>query len=147
MSEHLAVEFSCQYPTCTNIAAAVGLITSGLPHPDDQFLQRDILESFQPGSAGQISLKGFLQDYRIRRITNWSMPLTPDTYQRVAAALRSNDPAALYALDKEYAPFYCTHCHDCFCALHYKLEEVWDEAGLDYWRGACPHGHRKFIDH
>jgi hypothetical protein len=25
--------------------------------------------------------------------------------------------------------------------------EVWDEAGPDYWRGACPYGHGKFVDH
>lgn len=144
---HLSATFSCQHPACSSIAASVELRTKGTSHPDDQFLNREILEGDLVGGVGQIILKGFLQDHHIGRVTNWSMPISPAGYQQVAAALRSSDLAALYALDKDYAPFYCTRCPGVFCALHYRLEEVWDEVGLDYWHGTCPYGHGKFIDH
>jgi hypothetical protein len=144
---HLSATFSCQHPACSRIAASVELILKGTPHPDDQFLHRAILEDDRLGGVGQIIIKKFLQDYRIGHVTNWSMPLSPTGYQQIAVALRSGDLETLYALDKDYAPFYCTRCPGIFCALHYHLEEVWDEGGLDYWHGTCPYGHGKFIDH
>ena len=138
-SGHISATFNCQYPECSNIAASVELISKGTPHPDDQFLHRELLEGESIGGVGQIIIKGFLQ--------NCSMPLAPTTYQQVAAALRSGDLEVLYTLNKDYAPFYCRRCPGVFCAPHYDLEEVWDEAGPDYWHGACPNGHGKFIDH
>ena len=123
------------------------MITKGTPHPNDQLLNREILEDGPFGGEGQIILNRFLQDYRIGRVTGWSMPLSPTNYQKAVAALRTSDLAVLYSLDKDYAPFYCPRCPGVFCALHYHLEEVWDEAGLDYWHGTCPYGHGKFINH
>ncbi|GLV55474.1 hypothetical protein KDH_23180 [Dictyobacter sp. S3.2.2.5] len=144
---HLSATFGCQHPACSSAAALVELVVKGTPHPDDHFLHRDILEAARVSGAGQIIVKGFIQDYRVRRVTNYSMPLSPTATQQVAAGLRSGDPAALYELEKDYAPFYCTQCAGVFCALRYHLEEVWDEAGPDFWHGTCPYGHRKFIDH
>jgi hypothetical protein len=136
----ISVTVNCQHPECSKVAGSVGVVRKGKPHPDDKFLQREILESLNLGDVrGVIVVKGFLD--------NCNMPLPGDAYEQVAEALRSGDFGALYALGREYAPFYCRRCPGVFCVDHFNLKEVWDEAGLDYWHGKCPYGHGHMIHH
>lgn len=65
-------------------------------------------------------------------------------------AVRSGDVRSLFAINREYAPFWCPDCSECYCAKHY---EHWDVYADDYpgWfesaRGRCPRGHeRELVD-
>ncbi|KAM5357967.1 hypothetical protein ACJZ2D_015735 [Fusarium nematophilum] len=144
--EHVSTAFGCQSPECSTTAASVDVVGKGVSHPDDSHYHRELLEGAPSGGGGTIVVKGFLQDHRVGFI-NTSMPLSGTQYQAAGDALRSGNTAALYAMREDFAPFYCQHCPGVFCAKHYSLQEVWDEAGLDYWTGSCPYGHGKFINH
>jgi hypothetical protein len=140
---YLSVSLGCKQPGCTELAARVELIAKGVPHLDDEHLLRKLLESGD--AAGQIILYGFLL-YGSHPL-NTSRPLSPGTYASIEMALRRRDVSLLYETNEEYAPFYCFRCRAVYCARHFQLQEVWDEAGLDYWTGTCPQEHGLFIDH
>src|SRR5687768_12759320 len=73
------------------------------------------------------SVAGTLHLHRIAGGSDWllveegflgktSMRLGAAEADRVAQALERADAAALYALDLEYAPFYCPTCQKVYCA-------------------------------
>jgi hypothetical protein len=135
----ISVTLNCQHPECSNNAGSISVVRKGKPHPDDKFLQRDLLDSLFGDVRGVIIVKGFLD--------NFNTPLCGEGYEQAAEALRSGDFGALHALGKEYTPFYCRRCPGVFCEDHFNLNAVWDEAGLDYWFGKCPYGHGHMINH
>lgn len=68
--------------------------------------------------------------------------------ERVARALERADAAALYALDLEYAPFYCPTCDTVYCAECWRSALVFADdfpGWLEETRGTCPQGHERML--
>lgn len=66
--------------------------------------------------------------------------------ERVAAALGAGDAAALYAIDDEFAPFWCPRCEACYCRTHYVAVTLFDDGFFDEIRGTCPAGHERRLE-
>jgi hypothetical protein len=64
----------------------------------------------------------------------------------IRSALATGDPIALYALDREYAPFWCPTCGSTYCPDHWVIWEERDEGFYDCTRGRCPEGHVRILD-
>jgi hypothetical protein len=67
---------------------------------------------------------------------------------RIAQVLGRADPVALYALDLEYAPFYCPTCDAVYCGECWRTFLVFadDLPGfLEETRGICPQGHERML--
>jgi hypothetical protein len=62
---------------------------------------------------------------------------------RVAVALGTGDAAELFALNREYAPFWCPTCRASYCSSHYRSWPVFDDGFFDCMRGVCPKGHER----
>ena len=66
----------------------------------------------------------------------------------ILAALETRDPAALYAADLEFAPFWCPDCAASYCGRHW---QVWpefdpeDPGWFEEQRGICPRGHERML--
>jgi hypothetical protein len=63
----------------------------------------------------------------------------------VASALEQHDVAALFAIDREFAPFWCPDCEAAYCAIHYRHWDVYDDGFFDCVRGVCPRGHERML--
>ena len=66
----------------------------------------------------------------------------------VVRALAARDAAALYAVDREFAPFWCPTCAAVYCADEWQVWDVFDEEQRWFWeelRGICPEGHERWI--
>ncbi|PYP85714.1 MAG: hypothetical protein DMG65_20185 [Candidatus Angelobacter sp. Gp1-AA117] len=62
------------------------------------------------------------------------------------AALREADPAALYKVERLWAPFYCAECARVYCRRHWQIFPVYDENFYDCSYGYCPENHKRLID-
>jgi hypothetical protein len=115
----------------------VELIPRGAAYADGQ---HDVLHEFD-SVTGTFRVSGFLP------YANYSLDVRE--YEAVVAAVEGagDDVAAvLYGLGKDFAPFFCAECRCSYCGTHWELRPSFDH-GFDYYSGACPVGHRKFIDH
>jgi len=65
-----------------------------------------------------------------------SEPLKAEAFMRLRAALNARDAGGLYALDPEYAPWYCPACRTSYCGDHWAS---WDD------RRRCPEGHERML--
>lgn len=68
--------------------------------------------------------------------------------ERVARALESADAASLYALDLEYAPFYCPACDKVYCMECWRTWLVFADdlpGWLEEMRGTCPEHHERML--
>jgi hypothetical protein len=77
-----------------------------------------------------------------------SMRLGSAAADRVARALERADAASLYAVDLEYAPFYCPACDAVYCRECWQTFLVFadDFPGfLEEERGICPEGHERML--
>jgi predicted RNA-binding Zn-ribbon protein involved in translation (DUF1610 family) len=63
----------------------------------------------------------------------------------VAKALDTGDAGALYAIDEEFAPFWCPKCGASYCREHYRSYEVYDDGFFDCINGICPRGHERML--
>lgn len=100
--------------------------------------EQDIIYRVFPGAQGTIRTIGFLQ------YTSFATQVSD--HAATAGAVRALDAAALHALDRAWAPFYCHSCDRSFCAEHWNLRATFDW-GFQYYSGTCPAGHPHFIDH
>ena len=75
-----------------------------------------------------------------------SVTIAPVPMEAFAAALETGSGAALFALDSEYAPFWCPNCEESYCREHYRSFEVHDEGFFDCIRGVCPEGHERTLE-
>ena len=67
---------------------------------------------------------------------------------RVARALERADAAALYAVNLEYAPFYCPACDRVYCAECWRTSLVFADdlpGWLEETRGTCPEHHERML--
>lgn len=74
------------------------------------------------------------------------MSIAPVPQDAVAAALETGDPAALFAINYEYAPFWCPRCTLSYCGDHYRSWMTFDEGFYDATYGVCPEGHERMLD-
>jgi hypothetical protein len=65
--------------------------------------------------------------------------------QNLLAPIRNADAARLYALDREYVPFYCAECRANYSDSEWVTMPVFDKGFFDYLDGTCPKGHRRMI--
>jgi hypothetical protein len=68
--------------------------------------------------------------------------------ERVAPALERGDAAALYAVDLEYAPFYCPTCDRVYCVDCWRTSLVFADdfpGWLEETDGTCPEGHERML--
>jgi hypothetical protein len=75
------------------------------------------------------------------------MAITREQRRALQAALKTGDPAALFAVDLEFAPFWCPKCAASYCGEHWVRWSVFDDDGWhDSIRGRCPHGHERMLE-
>jgi hypothetical protein len=66
--------------------------------------------------------------------------------EKVATALASGSAAALFAIDEEFAPFWCPDCRASYCRAHYRTTTLYDDGFFDCIRGVCPKGHARTLE-
>lgn len=67
--------------------------------------------------------------------------------QRVVAAIVAGDARALYAVNPEFAPFFCPLCGNCYCEEHWEQQERLEEGGwFDCVEGTCRRGHKRILE-
>lgn len=64
----------------------------------------------------------------------------------IEAAMKTGDPDALYAIDREYAPFWCWSCGKSCCRNCWVVWVDFDEGFYDCTRGRCPQDHMRIMD-
>jgi predicted RNA-binding Zn-ribbon protein involved in translation (DUF1610 family) len=132
--------FSCA--ACGNVAATAALIDPGEPDPRLPPGSPDV-----PPGVGSILGSAFPDQARLSidggpvSVTHGFPPV-----ERVAAALRAGDAAALFAIDPEYAPFWCPRCGASYCGYDYRSWVTFDEGFYDATYGVCPEGHERELD-
>ena len=135
-----SASFPCA--ACGNVAATVTLVESGQPDPR--------LTPEPPGvppGIGTILSSGF----RIGRsssidggpisVTHGFVPV-----KKWAAALDARDAAALFAINSEYAPFWCPRCSASYCRDDFRSWVTFDKGFYDATYGVCPEGHERKLD-
>jgi NMD protein affecting ribosome stability and mRNA decay len=101
-------------------------------------------------SAGVVELFGAAEDANVVR-SSFTSRLTarvaPEKFEAVRRAIAAGDAAALYAVDLEYAPFFCPQCSASYCGEHWLRWDVFDD---DDWhdsvRGLCPERHERMLE-
>jgi hypothetical protein len=68
-----------------------------------------------------------------------------DQVNRVKAALLAGNAAELYAIDREFAPFWCPKCEQSYCKKHYVSFAEFDDGCFDCYTGICPQGHKRIL--
>lgn len=72
--------------------------------------------------------------------------ITAKAQKRLISAVTSGEARALYAVDPEFAPFFCPRCKVCYCREHWKQREVFEEDGwFDCVLGICPRGQERML--
>lgn len=66
-------------------------------------------------------------------------------YRWVSEAMVAGDFVALYEIDPEYVPSYCSQCQKHYCREHWKQSVRFDDGHYDYTNGVCPAGHRRVL--
>ena len=66
------------------------------------------------------------------------------------AAALPEDPAGLFAVDFELAPFWCPECEAVYCGEHWRSWMEFEHDPLPAWldsiRGICPEGHERMLE-
>lgn len=68
---------------------------------------------------------------------------------RLWAILARRDAPALYAVNAEWASFYCPVCDRSYCRAHWRLDVRYDDdfpGWYDATYGTCPTGHTRLVD-
>jgi hypothetical protein len=82
-------------------------------------------------------------------VCRMTMNVAPERQPRVRAILETLDVRGLYALNDEWASFYCPSCGRSYCADHWQLDVRYDDdfsGWYDCTYGTCPMGHRRMVD-
>jgi predicted RNA-binding Zn-ribbon protein involved in translation (DUF1610 family) len=127
---------------CGKVASTVTLVSPGLPDPRLTPGPPDVPQgvgtptsSILPVTA-QLSVDGG----PISR-THRFVPA-----EDAAIALETGDAAALFAIDPEYAPFWCPTCGASYCREHFTAWVVYDDGFFDCFQGVCPNGHERELE-
>jgi len=107
------------------LAGTVGLLPPG--HPDG--LSRD---------TGTIFLKYFIGTEKA--------VVSAEGSRAVEAALTKADAAALFQVERLWAPFYCPTCARVYCRKQWVVVPEYDEGYFDCSHGICPQGHQRLTE-
>jgi hypothetical protein len=134
--EHTAkggVSFRCG--ACSEVAAMVKLVRAG-----------GVVDMGTPLGQQRQSIDGVIIDYWLGS-TCW-MAVMSDRWARIETVLGADcpDPAALYAISWDLAPFWCRDCQRCYYRGDWRRTVIFDGPFYDYTDGECPAGHRHIID-
>jgi hypothetical protein len=88
--------FRCH--ACEEPAAYVELVPRGIPHPDDEYMNRWLEETND--AAGSVVIRGFLTQYGSS--INLSQVVSADEYPLIKVALSKCDPHALHDVYPDY---------------------------------------------
>ena len=121
MATGLKASFHCSL--CNSLAGTVELLP--VTHPDAL--------SKKP----TIAIKEFIGTEHVVVSGNLS---------RLEAALRNSDAAALYKIERLWAPFYCPECPRVYCRSHWHVLPVYDGDFFDCSYGYCPEKHKRLIE-
>ena len=136
----LSATFQCA--ACGNVAATVTLVEPGQPGPT----RTPEPPGAQPG-VGSFLSSAFPDQAHLAidggpvSVAHGFVPI-----ERVAAALEASDAAALFAINYEYAPFWCPRCNASYCGDDYRSWVTFDEGFYDATYGVCPEGHERELD-
>ena len=127
---------------CGNVAAIVTLVEPGRPDPGLTPEPQGV-----PPGVGSILSSAF-GDQAHLSIDGGPVPVTHGfvPVERCAAALEAGDTAALFAINPEYAPFWCPRCGVSYCGDDYRSWVTFDEGFYDATYGVCPEGHERELD-
>jgi hypothetical protein len=95
--------------------------------------------------AGEISLSdaGELRREAFTGVLTQSV----EPYGALRDAIAAGDAAAVHAIDRELAPWWCPDCAASYCGAHWARWDVFDDEGFhDCIRGRCPHGHERLLE-
>ncbi len=124
---------------CRKLAATVYIVPAGTPDPR--------LTPEPEGAPPGISLFD-IDETRLSiegGPVSYTMPVGSDSVGRVKSALLTRNAAALYAIDEEYAPFWCPSCRRSYCRKHYRSVAAFDDGFFDCYCGTCPSRHRRVL--
>ena len=105
-----------------------------------------------PKEAGRLMLLGNAFAPQLSRHSFTSamvVGVAADQFEDVRRAIDMRDAKALYALDLEYAPFFCPRCNAVYCGAHWVKWDVFDDDNPRYHdsvRGRCPSGHERMLE-
>ena len=127
---------------CGKVAATVTLVEPGQTDPR--------LTPEPPGvppGVGSILSSAF-RDQAHLSIDGGPVPVTHGfvPVEQCAVALDAGDAAALFAINSEYAPFWCPRCSASYCGDDYRSWVTFDEGFYDATYGVCPEGHERELD-
>ena len=128
----VAAQFQCD--RCGRLASTISLLPAGVPDPQARG------EDHWYPSPIRISIDG-----PIHSTHAGPEPGHPGV-QRLARAISAGDPAILYDLDIELAPFWCPSCALIYCGSCLSIWVEYDEGFYDDTRGRCPAGHERILD-
>jgi hypothetical protein len=78
-----------------------------------------------------------------------TMRIQAEDVPKVRDILARRDACALYALNDEWASFYCPACDRSYCADHWHFAVRYDDdfpGWYDSTTGTCPAGHTRLVD-
>lgn len=87
--------------------------------------------------AFSLQLTGFLMDLTAH--------VSEQIYYQVQNFIHLQDSQNIYAIDREFAPYFCPQCDRNYCDKHWLRETLYDEGFYDAEYGICPKGHRKML--
>ena len=102
----------------------------------------ELLPVGHPEGLGKDKATIFLRDF----IGTEKVVVTVAGISRVQAALEQADAAALYQVERLWAPFYCPTCNSIYCLDHWTVIPQYDEGYFDCSYGFCPQGHRRLLE-
>ena len=70
----------------------------------------------------------------------------PEPFGRLWDAIAGGDTAAVFAVDPEFAPWWCPECKRIYCGDHWHRWDVFDDGFHDSIRGRCPQGHERMLE-
>jgi hypothetical protein len=95
-------------------------------------------------SAGTVQVRA--GEILIWSVGNLGAAIKAKDQKRVLAAVIAGDAGALYALDVDFAPFFCPSCRACYCDEHWEQEDSFEADGwFDCVWGTCPRGHKRIL--
>ncbi|HEX9083402.1 MAG TPA: hypothetical protein VF836_01580 [Gemmatimonadaceae bacterium] len=98
-----------------------------------------MIQLFGTDSGGEVVRLSFTS-----RLTS---PVGATSFALFRQQIDAGDARALHKIDLELVPFFCPACDKCYCGVHWKRWDVFDDDGWhDSIRGACPEGHTRMLE-